>query len=518
MFLRSFFRSITRRSVLARTSAPAMFQPRPLRRLMGGLERLDDRLPLAADMEHFKFLMALDVSGDGAVTSLDALQIINQLNNVGAVPVRGSSAAAASMAAGRATLAPARFDTNGDLSLSPIDALGIINRINNHGTETIAVSNMLGDALQSLEPQQQSAIDSLFRSLNGMRVRSDILPDQITDAVARVVDLIGQVTLPTAEQLNVVKDAFFSSIADGELSASDLDALQDEVRQLILSLNVPQAEVDSLIADLSAMYSQIELNDADLDALLGSVESLVNSFSPNTLDLPSVSQIRQFVADNIDQLSTLLANAEVLANSGLTDISDLIDNADLSNIAQLLASAGLSDVSGLLTSVNLTSLVERLDNVGLPNLSGLLANAGLVNLAGLLAGLPIPNLTTPPTTPATTDPPPPVAPPPVEPPPVTPPPVTPPPVTPPPVTPPPVTPPTVDPVVLLTEALKSKLGPNPFGGAAGLQQVVTTLLQSYSATDVIAMLNSPAIAPYLPLIGGLDPVTALSLLSNYRNR
>ncbi len=566
MFLRSLFRSLVRHdrqsSGRSRTAAAVSFQPRPIRRLVGGLERLDERLPFAADMEHFQLLMALDVSGDGAVSPLDALQLINHLNSGVSGVVRGAlpggAAGGANRAAGEArefiNWLPARFDINGDRAVTPLDALNVINRINSHGSETISVSNLLGDTMQGLEPAQQTAIDALFQSLNGLRVRSDILPDQIMSAVTRVADLVSQAVMPTLEQLGAVRDTFFASMLDGNLSDSDIQAVSAEVGELIVAANVPQAEVDALIADFTAMYSQIDVNDADLDALLGNVETLVNAFAPNSLDLPSVGQIRQFLDTNIADLPNLLGNLGLLDDAGQLNLTQLLGTAGQTSLAELLGNVGQNNLVGLLGNVGQTNLAELLGNSelvallgtagqidlsqllgssGQLNLAALLGTAGQLSLSELLAALtsahpganPGSGQASEPTdgsaggsTETSTDPPvvdPPVVDPGVVDPVVetTPDPVAPP-APPPTPTPPPA--PAPDPTATVIAALQTKLGPNAFGGPAGLQQVVSTLLQSYSASDLIAMLNSPAVAPYLPMISSLTPATALAMLANFR--
>jgi hypothetical protein len=507
-----FLRSLVRRPTAPRVRESLAYQPRPLRRLVGRLERLDDRLAMAADFEHFRFLMALDVSGDGAVTALDALQVINQLNSGGSGAVRGSQMAAAGEFVGRAPVAPARFDINRDQVLTPLDALGIINRINSHGTESISVQGFLGDSLESLAPDQQSAIDSLFRSLNSLRTRSDIPPEQVMDAVARVRELIDRVTLPTAEQLDVVKDAFFASIADGELSTADIDGVQEQIRQLIQTLNVPQAEIDSLVADLTAMYDQIDLTDADLDSLLGNVETLVNAFAPNTLDLPSISELRQLADEYVGRLPELLANAgdftnlDWLANLQLPANLTLPAGFTLPANLQLPGGLQLPANLGLLANLGLSANLGLLGNVELPANLSWLANTGW--LSGLLFGTSGTPSTAVPGTDPVVDP---VTPPPVTPPPVEPPPVAPPPVTPPPVTPPPVAPPPVDPLVDLI----ASLGPNPLSNPAALQQFARTLLQTYSTDQLLVMLQSPALRAQVPMLASMSPATALLMLQNF---
>jgi hypothetical protein len=420
--------------------------------------------------------------------------------------------AAAGEFAGRAPVAPARFDINRDQALTPLDALGIINRINSHGTESISVEGFLGDSLDSLAPEQQSAIDSLFRSLNSLRTRSDIPPEKVMDAVARVRDLIDRVTLPTAEQLDVVKDAFFASIADGELSTADIDGVQEQIRQLIQALNVPQAEIDSLVADLTAMYDQIDLTDADLDSLLGNVETLVNAFAPNTLELPSISELRQLADEYVGRLPELLANAgdftnlDWLANLQLPANLTLPDGFTLPANLQLPGGLQLPANLGLLANLGLSANLGLLGNVELPANLSWLANTGW--LSGLLFGNSGSPSTAVPVTDPVVDP---VTPPPVAPPPVAPPPVAPPPVAPPPVAPPPVAPPPVDPLVDLI----ASLGPNPLSNPAALQQFARTLLQTYSTDQLLVMLQSPMLRAQVPMLASMSPATALLMLQNF---
>lgn len=76
-----------------------------------------------------------DVNGDGRVSSLDALVVINELNR-----------AAAGAAAKTASIDPARYDVNRDGKVSPLDALQIINYLN---ARTQAVAAALPSVLSS---------------------------------------------------------------------------------------------------------------------------------------------------------------------------------------------------------------------------------------------------------------------------------------------------------------------------------------------------------------------------------
>ncbi len=77
-----------------------------------------------------------DVNDDGAVTPIDALTIINELNNVGEhvlpTPTAGDQP-------------PPYYDVNGDGSVTPLDALDVINYLNTHLAVAVA-SPTLGTA------------------------------------------------------------------------------------------------------------------------------------------------------------------------------------------------------------------------------------------------------------------------------------------------------------------------------------------------------------------------------------
>ncbi len=98
-----------------------------------GLESLEDRKLLAADLVEVPFpyhndLIAEDVSGDYNVSALDALLVINAVNN-------GGSGKLPDVAPGQKARGP-MLDTSGDNNLSPIDALKVINFLNGEGETT----------------------------------------------------------------------------------------------------------------------------------------------------------------------------------------------------------------------------------------------------------------------------------------------------------------------------------------------------------------------------------------------
>lgn len=105
-------------------------------------EQLEQRALLAIDSglasNHFR---PYDVNRDGIVSPIDALQVINQLNRYGVQSVATASslrmAASAAVPGSNSATDMARFDVNGDGIISPLDALKVINQLNNPDTVRI---------------------------------------------------------------------------------------------------------------------------------------------------------------------------------------------------------------------------------------------------------------------------------------------------------------------------------------------------------------------------------------------
>ncbi len=87
---------------------------RPLRRRRLRLEQFEARRLLAADVEGSPVVSHEDVNGDGSVTAMDALVIINQMNR---------------WRLGDQSPGPDAMDVNGDGSVGATDVLRIINRM-----------------------------------------------------------------------------------------------------------------------------------------------------------------------------------------------------------------------------------------------------------------------------------------------------------------------------------------------------------------------------------------------------
>ena len=84
------------------------------------VEKLENRSVLASDCFH-NFVLPEDTDGNGSVSPLDALAVINQINT--------GSAGAANAPTSKLV------DVNADDSLSPLDALSVINYLNSRTTD-----------------------------------------------------------------------------------------------------------------------------------------------------------------------------------------------------------------------------------------------------------------------------------------------------------------------------------------------------------------------------------------------
>lgn len=99
-----------------------------------------------------------DVDGDGMVTAIDALIVINELNRNGAHQLDRSPNGEFGVNGGGETSRPLDFlDVNGDSSISAFDALLIINRLNSTGATAYQQPNPLDWFVESDAAEQAAA-------------------------------------------------------------------------------------------------------------------------------------------------------------------------------------------------------------------------------------------------------------------------------------------------------------------------------------------------------------------------
>ncbi|HIN95029.1 MAG TPA: hypothetical protein EYN03_05240, partial [Planctomycetes bacterium] len=174
----------------------------------------------------------LDTNGDGAVTPMDALNVINDLNQNG-------SRAIGSGGEGETAMAEARLDVNRDQFISPADALMLINYLNGVAAEAAQTEDApLGEGegavpIMGPQPTTQSSSDD----------------DKSTDAAELETDLFAEAILPTVDPARnqqtlsesatslTSQDRVFASLHDDAAGEADslLDDLATDVCQAWLS-------------------------------------------------------------------------------------------------------------------------------------------------------------------------------------------------------------------------------------------------------------------------------------------
>jgi ELWxxDGT repeat protein len=133
----------------------------------------------------------LDVNADGLVTSLDALLIINRLNdkNIGDLSNPSSGDAPAPF-----------YDVTGDDRLEPIDVLRVINFINDSSDSSFAAINALTafDLIEQDDAKASATVDAL-PTLNRL-LATDQAMDELTAPVDSTPDVVGKAS-ETAKEL-----------------------------------------------------------------------------------------------------------------------------------------------------------------------------------------------------------------------------------------------------------------------------------------------------------------------------
>ena len=151
---------------------------------------------------------ALDINGDGLVTPVDALNVINDLNENG-------SRAVGNGAEGESAAAEARLDVNGDNFISPADALLLINHLNNKAESGEAES---GEGEGEGEAPVMGPLPQ--NTLN--RVNRDSTPEQSSEVFADAL----LVTVDPARNLSSQRDD--SSDRDHLSASEDADSQADQ--------------------------------------------------------------------------------------------------------------------------------------------------------------------------------------------------------------------------------------------------------------------------------------------------
>jgi len=176
----------------------------------------------------------LDVNGDGAISPMDALQIVNDLNYNGPGPVEmpavASGAEGESIAAGRKFL-----DVNRDHYVSPMDALAVINHLNQ------ASGLLLGDDIEIGEGEAFVSMEAGQPATAGL-------------SLTRLESITGQSRLVSVVDTSEVVDVINQ---DGHFQADEGNSV--DLRQGLSSDHSRDQMIDSLFAEFDGIDVDGEL-------------------------------------------------------------------------------------------------------------------------------------------------------------------------------------------------------------------------------------------------------------------
>ena len=180
-------------------------------------ERSKERVALTIDAGGSGEGEALDINGDGVVSPVDALSVINDLNENG-------SRAVGNGAEGETAAAEARLDVNGDNFISPADALLLINHLNGKAESGEAESGE-GEGeggAPVMGPLPQNALN---------RVSLESTPEQSVDVLA---------------------DALLATVDPARNLSSQVDDSNDQDRDHLAASEDAGSQGDQWLDDLAA--------------------------------------------------------------------------------------------------------------------------------------------------------------------------------------------------------------------------------------------------------------------------
>ena len=156
----------------------------------------------------------LDINADGSITALDALLVINDLNEHGAHAIGGGAEGEA--------IAYSRLDVNGDSYVSAIDALAVINYLN-HGVT-------LEDAVEAAEGEAMAVLDVALADEGCLMMPTAADKAVETVSSATIESNTDNSQYQAAEQLALALWA--SNEVDSSDNPSEADALEDAIDEV----------------------------------------------------------------------------------------------------------------------------------------------------------------------------------------------------------------------------------------------------------------------------------------------
>lgn len=253
---------------------------------------------LAGDTSTSLHVVALDVNADGALSPLDALMVVNQLNRAS----QGASGEAPADTIRRL------LDVNADGSLTSMDALAVINRLNVRGSGRILLEELIGVGDRGLSELQRTNLRDFFSELNAFRRRAEITPEKVTALLNAVTDILEDFTLPTQQQLDELVRGFLTAASDNTFSLFESMRLLSGVRSFLQNSNITVTEIDNLLRAVGDIVRAPGLTAEDLQQIGNQVLALIQEFREG-LDLNDDQRdaVRQLLTD----VSTLVSAVQV---------------------------------------------------------------------------------------------------------------------------------------------------------------------------------------------------------------
>lgn len=234
-------------------------------------ESLEDRRLLAGDLGVVQNpIDALDVNHDRSVTPLDALYLINEINDSDDTP----------------QVLRAFYDTSGDGVLSALDVLHVVNQLNDGDSAGLADS-----------------LDQFQRQLSEFNLEIDLLQagldvegnEQWALSVEELTDAVGDFA-QAREQLHAQLDQLLEST---EISAEQIEEILQNVREAdFVNDRLLEGRAFALVDDLAEVFP-VEQYLTDLELELP--ERLPELPSLEGLDEPAA--IREYIASAFAQLA-----------------------------------------------------------------------------------------------------------------------------------------------------------------------------------------------------------------------
>lgn len=204
-----------------------------------GIEGLEARAMMAADLGMAPAADVMDINADGVVSGVDAIQVINNLNH--------DSVSTQNL-----------MDVNGDGAVSGLDALAIVNRLNDGNLREGGLRQRIGNKISEIRDTRAAGLGNEATDIREQiqTVREDASrPDRsvVRQLVmeVRAVRADGEVTKDERSSLASHVDAVFES---ANVSNADREELRESIRSLAESRDVDRDDVASRFQNMRSQF------------------------------------------------------------------------------------------------------------------------------------------------------------------------------------------------------------------------------------------------------------------------